>query len=135
MTLENLLKIRELIAEPFSATEFQALLKAGSERLKDANNSSLSFSSRFDLAYNASHSLALAALRFQGYRSEKRYLVFQCLAHTTTLAKTSIRIFRLCHEKRNLAEYEGHFEEDETLLRQLLKVSEELEAIIKDIKL
>jgi hypothetical protein len=28
------------------------------------------------------HALALTALRRQGYRSDKRYLVFQCLAHT-----------------------------------------------------
>ena len=45
----------------------------------------LSLESRFDLAYNAGHALALAALRFRGYRSESRYLVFQCLQHTIDL--------------------------------------------------
>ena len=38
--------------------------------------------SRFDLAYNPSHALALANLRWHGYRSDIRYIVFQCLQHT-----------------------------------------------------
>lgn len=45
-------------------------------RLNDAQTPSLSFASRFDLAYNAAHALALTALRLSGYRSDKRYLVF-----------------------------------------------------------
>lgn len=45
-------------------------------------NEGLARENRFDLAYNASHALALAALRYNGYRSENRYLVFQALVHT-----------------------------------------------------
>ena len=62
-------------------------MQAAAERLVDAENSSLSYASRFDLAYNAAHGLALAALRACGYRTDKRYLVFQCLIHTTALSK------------------------------------------------
>lgn len=80
----------------------------------------MSFASRFDLAYNAAHALALTALRLQGYRSDKRYLVFQCLVHTTEVSKVAVRLLALCHERRNLAEYEGYMDEDEALLGQLI---------------
>jgi hypothetical protein len=80
--LENLAKIRKLKAEPSSPREFDGLMRSAVERATDACNASLALASRFTLAYDASHSLALAALRAHGYRSEDRYLVFQCLAQT-----------------------------------------------------
>ncbi len=95
----------------------------------------LSFSGRFDLAYNAAHGLALAALRATGHRSDKRYLVFQCLAHTTDLSKIQIRIFSRCHEKRNLAEYTGHNETDEQLLTELILSAQALLKYVNEIKL
>lgn len=84
------------------------------------------FASRFDLAYNAAHALALNALRLSGYRSDKRYLVFQCLVHTAQVSKVQVRLFALCHERRNLAEYEGYMDEDEALLAQLLDSAAQL---------
>jgi hypothetical protein len=45
--------------------------------LKDAHHQGLSLESRFDLAYNAAHALCLAALRWHGYRSGNRFIVFQ----------------------------------------------------------
>ena len=51
-------------------------------RLADARRTNLAPDSRFDLAYNAAHALSLAALRKAGYRSDKRYTVFQTLPHT-----------------------------------------------------
>lgn len=92
------------------------------------------FASRFDLAYSAAHGLALAALRTTGHRSDKRYLVFQCLAHTTDLDKTQIRIFSKCHDKRNLAEYEGHYESDEQLLAELIINTKQLLKYVNGIK-
>jgi hypothetical protein len=61
--LENLVKIGKLKAELFSETEFKGLVSSASKRLADARNEALSAESRFDLAYNASHAFALAALR------------------------------------------------------------------------
>jgi hypothetical protein len=66
--LDNLVRIGRLKREPPSAREQQGLLD--SVRLEDSGQASLSFDSRFDLAYNASHSLALYALRRLGYRAE-----------------------------------------------------------------
>jgi len=42
-------------------TEFDGLLRSGRVRLRDAGNGSLGLESRFHLAYNPAHALALAA--------------------------------------------------------------------------
>jgi hypothetical protein len=76
------MRIGKLKAEAPDDRERNGLLRSATVRLQDARRSVLSLESRFDLAYNAAHAAALAALRFQGYRSENRYLVFQCLEHT-----------------------------------------------------
>lgn len=130
--LDNLVRTGGLKAEPPDANESAGLLRSAIDRLKDAHNPALSFASRFDLAYNAAHALALYALRQQGYRSDKRYLVFQCLAHTTAATKTQVRLFALCHERRNLAEYEGYMDVDDTLLNELLSATDSLLAAIQN---
>lgn len=135
MTLENLVKIHELKKEAADTREFEGLINAANDRLNDAENNSLSYASRFDLAYNAAHGLALAALRASGHRSDKRYLVFQCLVHTTTIDKKYVRLFATCHDKRNLAEYEGHFEIDEQLLSELIMCTKKLKILVNEIKL
>jgi len=127
MTLENLnnlVKVNQLKIEPPDQREFDGMVRSAVVRLVDAKNSSLSQDSRFDLAYNAAHSLALAALRWHGYRSDKRYLVFQCLAHTLALSPAKARVFSLCHERRNLAEYEGHLEINDQLLEELIVLTD-----------
>ncbi|MFC0131040.1 hypothetical protein CR105_04855 [Massilia eurypsychrophila] len=80
--LSNLAQIRKLNAEPSSPREFDGLLRSAVERATDARHTGLSLASRFTLAYDASHALALAALRAHGYRSEDHYLVLQCPTHT-----------------------------------------------------
>lgn len=124
--LDNLLRTGGLKAEPPDRKECEGLLRSASDRLQDAHTPSLSFASRFDLAYNAAHALALTALRLQGYRSDRRYLVFQCLAHTLSVSKAQVRLFALCHERRNLAEYEGYMDIDEPLLAELVAATDAL---------
>lgn len=122
--LDNLVKSGQLKVEPFNQAEFTGLVSSGKKRLKDANNTTLAAESRFDLAYNAAHSLALAALRFHGYRANNRYIVFQVLPHTMNVKPEVWRILAKCHDARNLAEYEGHLEIGEQLLLGLLKATE-----------
>ena len=80
--LKNLSMIGQLKPEAPDVNERAGLLRSAIERLQDARIPSLSLVSRFDLAYNAAHAAALAALRAHGYRSENRFIVFQCLEHT-----------------------------------------------------
>ncbi|HVT24219.1 MAG TPA: hypothetical protein VHD95_06300 [Rhizomicrobium sp.] len=128
--LANLAKIGKLKTETFSETEFKGLVVSAGRRLTDARNSNLAKESRFDLAYNASHSLALAALRRHGYRSENRAIVFQALQHTVGMPAAQWRVLSKCHDLRNLAEYEGFTEVDTKLLDELINIAIELEALV-----
>lgn len=75
--LDSLLRTGQLKAEAPSAGEIAGLMKSAEDRLRDADRQENSVSSRFDLAYNAAHSFALAALRWHGYRPDQRYIVFR----------------------------------------------------------
>ncbi len=125
--LDNLVKTGQLKAEPPADAELTGLLHSGSRRLLDAERTELSIESRFDLAYNAAHALALAALRAKGYRSASRYIVFQCLQHTLDLPAERWRVLDQAHRKRNLAEYEGEMDVDEQLVEAMLRVAREVE--------
>ena len=124
--LENLAAIGQLKVESFSESEFEGLLKSGMARLDDAKKTDLNLESRFDLAYNSSHALSLAALRWHGYRSENRYMVFQCLQHTVDMENEMWRILDQAHRKRNLAEYEGYLDVDEHLVDAVIRVANEI---------
>ena len=121
--LDNLVKIGHLKAEPRNEAEVRRLLAMARTRLVDAALASLSLEGRFISAYNAAHAAALAALRWHGYRSENRYTVFQCLAHTLNRPAARWRVLDAAHQKRNLAEYEGYLEIDEDSVEELRRVA------------
>lgn len=129
MTLEklnNLAKIGEIHPEPANASEFNGLVKSARDRLQDIDQNKLSDAGQFDLAYNAAHALALAALRWHGFRSTNRFQVFQCLVHTVNFSAEKTQLFAHCHQRRNVAEYEGHLEIGETLLGEFIRHVNEL---------
>ena len=111
---------KPLKAEPPDASELAGLLRSGKARLKDADTKGLALESRFDLAYNAAHALCLAALRWHGYRSANRYLVFQLLPSTLGLGPEVWRVLSKCHDIRNLGEYEGALDVDERIVTDLI---------------
>ena len=61
------------------------MLSSAKRRLKDAEVEAVSEEGRFLSAYGVAHVLSVAAMRWHGYRSDNRYLVFQCLQHTVGL--------------------------------------------------
>ncbi|MCO6428351.1 MAG: hypothetical protein J5I83_09885 [Nitrosomonas communis] len=65
-------------------------------------------------------------MRWHGYRSDKRYIIFQCIPHTLGLGPEVWRVLILCHDRRNLAEYEGDFEIDEQLVADLQLAADKL---------
>jgi hypothetical protein len=111
---------KPLKAEPPDANEFAGLKRSGLARLKDAATASLSLEGRFDLAYNAAHAFCFAALRWHGYRSSNRYIVFQLLPHTLGLGPEVWRVLSKCHDLRNLGEYEGDLNIDERIAADLV---------------
>lgn len=129
--LENLVRLGQLKRERPMVSEIRGLLRSGEARLADAANRALSLESRFDLAYNAAHALALAALRLRGYRSENRFLVFQVLPHTLGLPPATWRVLSKGHETRNMAEYEGALDVDEGLVADLIEAAEAVRVALR----
>lgn len=117
--LENLLRIGQLKAEPRNLAEVSRMLAMARTRLLDARLTNLSNEGRFTSAYNAAHAAALAALRWHGYRSENRFTVFQCLTHTAGWPASQWRVLDAAHQKRNMAEYEGYLEVEESTIAEL----------------
>ncbi len=131
MSLDNLVRIGKLKAEPPAQTELDGLIRSGNARLADAENESLSVDGRFDLAYNAAHALSLAALRWHGYRSDNRYLVFQTLPLTLGLANEQWRVLDQAHRKRNQVEYEGVVDVDESFVKAMMRVTRDVAARVE----
>ena len=130
--LDNLVRIKVLKAEPADQNEFDGLLKLGRTKLADLAKTSLSPESQFDLAYNAAHALALAALRWHGYRpNENRFAVFQALAHTTDIGIAARGILSKSHSERNRAEYQGAIEIDAVLLVELKESAQRLLGLVE----
>jgi hypothetical protein len=117
--LDNLVRIGQLKAEPRNQSETRRMLTMARTRLDDALVNSVSAEGRFISAYNAAHAAALAVLRWHGYRSENRYTVFQCLTHTLDWPASRWRILDAAHQKRNVAEYEGFLEVEESSIAEL----------------
>jgi hypothetical protein len=125
---------KSLQQEPPDTREFNGLKRSGLVRLVDAANPSNSVESRFDLAYNAAHALCLAALRWHGYRSGKRYVVFQVLPHTLGLGPEVWRVLAKCHDMRNRCEYEGDIEVDERIVTDLIDACQSVVAKLDTLK-
>jgi hypothetical protein len=122
--LDRLVEAGLLHDEPPIAEEIDGLIRSATARLRDARNTQNSIDGRFDLAYNAAHALALAALRSHGYRAaNRRFIVFQALPHTLDIPSSQWRVLSKCHDERNKTEYQGRVEIDETLLENLIQIT------------
>ena len=124
--LDNLVRIGQLKVEPPNAQEVARMLAMARTRLADARLPALSLEGRFTSAYNAAHAAALAALRWHGYRSENRYTVFQCLAHTVNWPPARWRVLDTAHQRRNLNEYEGYLEIDASFVGEVCTLVDQL---------
>jgi hypothetical protein len=133
--LDNLVKAGTLKSEAPNEIEFKGLIESGRKRLADARKDDISAESRFDLAYNAAHAFALAAMRWHGYRpANKRYIVFQALPHTLGIPTPTWRVLDKCHGLRNAFEYDGTFNVDARLLDELVKAAELLQKALSSLQ-
>jgi hypothetical protein len=117
--------------EPPDAAEYLGLIDSGEARLADSMRPANSLVSRFDLAYNAAHALCLAALRRAGYRSSKRYVVFQALPHALGLGPEVWRVLDRARNVRNRSEYEGDLSVDERLLASVIGACGQVAAALR----
>lgn len=81
---------------------------------------------------DAAHAVCLAALRAKGFRASNRYVVFQVLPHTLGLGPEVWRVLDLCHNKRNLGEYEGLLEVDERLVSDLIAAAQRVAGALQN---
>jgi hypothetical protein len=124
--LDNLVRAGQLKAERRNDSEVRRMLAMARTRLDDAGQTVISDEGRFTSVYNAAHAAALAALRWHGYRSESRYMVFQSLTHTLGWQAPRWRVLDAAHRKRNVAEYEGVLEVEKSDIAELRALVAEL---------
>lgn len=122
-----------LTAEPPDAKEFAGLVRSGLAKLADAERGENSLESRFDLAYGAAHALCLAALRYQGFRPLKRYVVFQVLPDSLGLGPEVWRVLSKCHDLRNRTEYEGVLDVDDRIVADLIEACQTVASKIAEL--
>ena len=118
---DNLARIGQLKAEPRNPQEVIRMLAMAQTRLRDAKLNSLSLEGRFTSAYNAAHAAALAALRWHGY-----------LTHTLGWPANRWRVLDTAHQKRNLAEYEGYLDVEESTVAEMCEL---VQSLIADLQL
>jgi hypothetical protein len=131
--LENLAHAKQLNAEPPATEQIGRLLASAEAQLRDSRNASLSAPSRFMLAYNAAHALALAALRAAGYRPSSaghRKIIFQVLATTAGAPASLWLALDKYHDRRNAAEYEGAPPASNVEAEDLVKLAGELHRLV-----
>ena len=121
--LDNLVKTRNLKREAPDQKQVDGMIESAKNRITDLQAEGLLQQGQFLSAYDAAHLLALAALRWHGYRSDSRYIVFQCLQHTVDLEAHKWRLLAKCHDVRNQAEYEGVLDMTPQLLVELIEVT------------
>jgi hypothetical protein len=129
--LDNLVGINKLKAEARDAGEIGRFIAMANTQLADARQQAVSLQGRYTSAYTAAHVIALAALRWHGYRSENRYIVFQCLEHTVGWPPQRWRTLAQAHAARNRAEYEGYFELQDRDLDALIQATQ---ALLQDVR-
>lgn len=131
--LENLARAKQLNAEPPAREQIGRLLASAEAQLRDSRNPSNSAPSRFILAYNAAHALALAALRSAGYRPSSaghRKIIFQVLATTAGAPPELWLALDKYHDRRNASEYEGAPPASTMEAEDIIKLTSELHRLV-----
>lgn len=129
--LDNLVRVGQLKSEAADHAEARRMVLLARTRWTDAQQANVSIDGRFASVYGAAHAAALAALRLRGYRSENRFMVFQCLSHTIGWSASRWRVLDVAHQKRNLAEYEGFLDIEESMVVELIDLVQELIADVE----
>ena len=112
MTLENLLRTKQLKAHSPAAVEIKQLLAAANRNLGDSTATNISAENRFDAAYKAIMQAALAALMANGFTPDKKSaghhaVTIQSLPKTIGIEADRVIVLDALRNKRNLSDYTG----------------------------
>lgn len=118
-----------------SSKEIKGYIESAERFLKDASVTSVSDNSRFILAYQSIHSIAVMALRACGFKlrgtQNSHVRVIASLQFTLCIEPERIQYLQLLREKRNEEQYDGGTEMTEIILDETIKQAEELLDIAK----
>ena len=134
-SLQNLERVGSLRPEPADPREVRRYLASAGRFLADARKTANSLETRFAVAYNAVHALAVAALRANDYRTAQekghRRLVFELLPHSCGAEKGDALALVRAHEKRNKVEYDGIAEITQREAADLVAIAGRIQACVE----
>ena len=135
MTLENLLKIRQLASITPSRADILRLLQAAGRNLDDSRVTAISTENRFDAAYKCVMQSALAALHASGYRTSTsvpghHQTLIQTLPLTVGADPRQVVLLDRLRKQRNVADYSG----DPISSTTLASCVQAAEALLRQVK-
>lgn len=134
MTLENLLKTRQLLRHLPTLEELRKLIRAAERQLADARSDGISNETRFDAAYNAINTMARAALAANGYRTSTgvtghHQTALQSLPKTIGVESGYPTVLVALSKRRHVINYEGD-EVSEQMVRECIEKADELRGLV-----
>ena len=112
MSLDNLLKIKQLQLHSPSKEAMLRLLEAAKRNVTDAHITAVSGENRFDAAYKCIMQCAMLALWLNGYRTSTsqpghHHTAIQTLPITIGLPQSTVIVLDGLRKQRNVSDYEG----------------------------
>src|SRR4030066_2141733 len=130
MTLENLLKTKQLQPHNPAREAVQRLLQAAARNIADARVEKISGENRFDAAYKAIMQCAMVALWANRYRTATsqpghHQTAIQTLPITIGLEQSTVIVLDALRKQRNVSDYEGDPISDQVVI-ECIKKEEQL---------
>lgn len=140
MSLENLLKIKQLQLHNPSNEALLRLLDAIKRNIDDSQVKAVSGETRFDAAYKAIMQCAMLGLWLSGYRTSTsqpghHQTAIQTLSTTLGVDKSVVIILDALRKQRNVSDYEGDPVSDEAVfecVKQAKYLNSYLESWIRE---
>jgi hypothetical protein len=134
MSLDNLLKIKQLQLHNPSNEALHRLLDAAKRNIADAHIEAVSGETRFDAAYKCIMQCAMLGLWLNGYRTSTsqpghHQTAIQTLPTTIGLSQQTVIILDGLRKQRNVNDYEGNPISDQAVT-ECIKQAEQLYAYV-----
>lgn len=134
MSLENLLKTKQLQSHDPTREAVQRLLRAAARNVADARVVKISSENRFDAAYKAIMQCAIAALWANHYRTSTsqpghNQIAIQTLSKTIGLEQGTVIVLDALRKQRNVSDYEGGPVSDQAM-NECIRQAEQLYKLV-----
>ena len=135
MSLENLLKTKQLQPHNPSREAVLRLLQAAARNIADARIEEVSLDTRFDAAYKAIMQCAMVALWANRYRTSTsqpghHQTAIQTLPLTIGIEQSTVIVLDALRKQRNLSDYEGDPISEQALV-ECIKQATQLYKVVK----